>query len=116
MNWDQAIQDFKYYLKLEKSLSENSIQAYLNDVQHLKNFITEYFPTLSLLDVKLEHMEQFLAYLNALEIHARSQARIISGIKAFYFFLELNDLIKENPTVLISTPKLDKKTADSVIG
>lgn len=109
MNWDRAIQDFKHYLKLEKSLSENSIQAYLNDVQHLKNFMNEYFPLLSPLDVKLEHLEKFLAYLNALEIHARSQARIISGIKAFYFFFELNDLIKENPTVLISTPKLDKK-------
>lgn len=109
MNWERAIQDFKHYLKLEKSLSENSIQAYLNDVHHLKNFITEHFPTLSPLDVKLEHLEQFLAYLNALEIHARSQARIISGIKAFYFFFELNDFIKDNPTVLISTPKLDKK-------
>ncbi len=109
MNWEQAIQNFKHYLKLEKSLSENSIHAYLNDVQHLKNFIDEHFSALSPLDVKMEHIDQFLAYLNALEIHARSQARMISGIKAFYFFLELNDLIKENPTVLISTPKLDKK-------
>ncbi len=109
MNWDRAIQDFEYYLKLEKGLSPNSIQSYLTDVRHLKNYITSTMPAITPEVVTLQHIEGFLSYLNDLEIHPRSQARIISGIKAFYFYLELNDLIKENPTLLLSTPRLDKK-------
>jgi integrase/recombinase XerD len=109
MNWERAIKDFEYYLKLEKGLSANTVQAYINDVTHLKNFSLFKYPTYSPIEIKLQQLEEFLSYLNDLEIHARSQARIISGIKAFYFFLELGDYIKENPSMLLSTPRLDKK-------
>jgi len=109
MNWERAIKDFEYYLKLEKGLSANTVQAYINDVTHLKNFSLFKYPTYSPIEIKLQQLEEFLSYLNDLEIHARSQARIISGIKAFYFFLELGDYIKENPSMLLSTPRLYKK-------
>ncbi len=109
MNWERAIKDFEHYLKLEKGLSANTVQAYINDVTHLKNFSLFKYPTYSPIEIKLQQLEEFLSYLNDLEIHARSQARIISGIKAFYFFLELGDYIKENPSMLLSTPRLDKK-------
>jgi len=109
MNWERAIKDFEYYLKLEKGLSANTVQAYINDVTHLKNFSLFKYPTYSPIEIKLQQLEEFLSYLHDLEIHARSQARIISGIKAFYFFLELGDYIKENPSMLLSTPRLDKK-------
>lgn len=109
MNWEQAIKDFEHYLKLEKGLSTNTVQAYTNDVNHLKTFCSIHFPLFSPIDIKLKHLEDFLQYLYKLEINARSQARIISGIKAFYFYLELNDYIKDNPTILLSTPRLDKK-------
>lgn len=109
MNWENAINEFKSYLKIEKSLSENSISAYLNDVKHLSRFCLSQQPAISPLKVTLNDIETFLAYLHDLKINPRSQARIISGIKAFYFFLELNDYIVENPTLLISTPRIDKK-------
>lgn len=109
MNWDKAIHDFKSYLKIEKSLSENSIEAYIHDVSHLGRFCNSQTIPLSPEQVSMNDIEAFLAYLHDFDINPRSQARIISGIKAFYFFLELNDLISENPTVLISTPRLDKK-------
>ncbi len=109
MKWEHAIQEFEYYLKLEKGLSPNSIQSYLTDIRHLRNFINNAYPLLAPTEVKLQHLEKFLVYLNELEIHPRSQARIISGIKAFYFYFELNDIIKENPTLLLSAPRIDKK-------
>ncbi|HOU97324.1 MAG TPA: site-specific tyrosine recombinase XerD [Bacteroidales bacterium] len=109
MNWDKAIHDFKSYLKIEKSLSENSIEAYIHDVSHLGRFCNSQSTPLSPEQVSMNDIETFLAYLHDFDINPRSQARIISGIKAFYFFLELNDWISENPTILISTPRLDKK-------
>ncbi|HNV95787.1 MAG TPA: site-specific tyrosine recombinase XerD, partial [Bacteroidales bacterium] len=92
-----------------KSLSENSIEAYIHDVSHLGRFCNSQSTPLSPEQVSMNDIETFLAYLHDFDINPRSQARIISGIKAFYFFLELNDWISENPTILISTPRLDKK-------
>lgn len=109
MNWENAIKDFKAYLKIEKSLSENSIEAYIHDVMHLNRFCQSQLKPISPDEVSMNDIEAFLAYLHDFDINPRSQARIISGIKAFYFFLELNEFIVENPTVLISTPRLDKK-------
>ncbi len=109
MNWENAIKDFQSYLKIEKSLSENSIEAYLHDIGHLKRFCMVQATPILPEQVSMNDIEAFLAYLHDFDINPRSQARIISGIKAFYFFLELNDKITENPTLLISTPRLDKK-------
>jgi len=109
MNWENAINDFKSYLKIEKSLSENSIEAYIHDVMHLSRYCQSQSLSLAPDKVTMNDIESFLAFLYDIDIHPRSQARIISGIKAFYFYLELNEQISENPTMLISAPRLDKK-------
>jgi integrase/recombinase XerD len=109
MNWELAIQNFISYLKIEKSLSKNSIEAYLHDVNHLSRFCQSLPAPLLPLQVKMNDIEYFLAYLHDLEINPRSQARIISGIKAFYLYLEYTDMLQDNPTLLISSPRLDKK-------
>jgi len=109
MNWENAIKGFKAYLKIEKSLSKNSIDAYVHDVMHLCRYCQSQLMPIAPDMVTMNDIESFLAFLYDLDIHPRSQARIISGIKAFYFFLELNEHIAENPTMLISAPRLDKK-------
>ncbi len=109
MNWEQAIKNFVQYLTIEKSLSQNSIEAYEHDVNHLSRFCQSLPKPLLPEEVQMNDIEYFLSYLHDLDIHPRSQARIISGIKAFYLYLEYSDIVKNNPTLLISSPRLDKK-------
>ncbi|MCD4793693.1 MAG: site-specific tyrosine recombinase XerD [Bacteroidales bacterium] len=106
-NWLQLINDFKYYLKLERSLSDNSVQAYLNDINKLALY-TEKDPN----NIDLKELESFIYELNKTLISARSQARIISGIKAFYHFLIQEELITDNPTELLESPKIGRKLPD----
>ena len=109
LNWDEQIINFRNYLLLEKSLSENSIEAYTRDISGLsksaKQNSLEKFPE----TVDLNFLTRYLDELYNLGISARSQARIISGIKAFYKFLLLEDLLEDNPTLLLETPRLASK-------
>ncbi|MDD4921719.1 MAG: site-specific tyrosine recombinase XerD [Bacteroidales bacterium] len=91
------------FLKLEKSLSPNSVSAYLSDLQKLMDYIGE---TKDLLSLKAGDLEDFLCQLRDLGIHARSQARILSGIKSFYKFLIIEDYIQNDPTALVDSPRL----------
>jgi integrase/recombinase XerD len=91
------------FLKLEKSLSLNSVSAYLNDLQKLIDYTGDVDKLLSL---KTTDLEDFLCQLRDLGIHARSQARILSGIKSFYKFLIIEDYIRDDPTELVDAPKL----------
>ncbi|MTI21656.1 site-specific tyrosine recombinase XerD [Fulvivirga sp. RKSG066] len=114
MNWDLQIRQFKNYLKLERSLSDNSVEAYIRDIIKLKQFVE-----LSNLDVsphKIEalHLQNFIEYINELGMTAHSQARVLSGIKAFYKYLMFEDLIEKDPTVLIEGPKLGRKLPDTL--
>jgi integrase/recombinase XerD len=106
-NWERYIKDFVSYLKIEKGLAENSILAYQNDVDKLKEFAA----TSSKLPDQLsyEDLKQFLSTLFDLGLSARSQARIISGIKQFYGFLILENLTKIDPSELLEQPKLGRK-------
>lgn len=106
-NWERYIKDFVSYLKIEKGLAENSILAYHNDVDKLKEFAA----TSSKLPDQLsyEDLKQFLSTLFDLGLSARSQARIISGIKQFYGFLILENLTKIDPSELLEQPKLGRK-------
>jgi len=112
--WNFYIKNFNAYLKIEKSLSENSVDAYMHDVnlltQHLDVEVTSKMPE----DLELKDLENFIAHLLDLGLSARSQARIISGIKAFYKFLLTEDYIKEDPTTLLEGPKLSKKLPDTL--
>lgn len=106
-NWERYIKDFVSYLKIEKGLAENSILAYQNDVDKLKEFAA----TSSKLPDQLSYddLKQFLSTLYDLGLSARSQARIISGIKQFYGFLILENLTKVDPSELLEQPKLGRK-------
>ena len=106
-NWERYIKDFVSYLKIEKGLAENSILAYQNDVDKLKEFATA---SSKLPDqLNYDDLKQFLATLFDLGLSARSQARIISGIKQFYGFLILENLVKVDPSELLEQPKLGRK-------
>ena len=98
------IKGYIAFLKLEKSLSANTIDAYLRDLTLLCNYLRE--SHIELLDVKLEHLQDFLVELNELGIQPRSQARIISGVKSFYKYLLYTDKLDRDPTELLEMPKL----------
>lgn len=106
-NWSRYIKDFVSFLKIEKGLAENSIFAYHNDVQKLAQFADE--QSLEVHHIQLDNLQQFLATLHDVGISARSQARIISGIKQFFHFLILEDELTQDPSELLDMPKLGRK-------
>ena len=112
MSWETSIKGFKSYLQIERSLSDNSVQAYIRDVKKFANYaiLTE----LSELNVTRIDISNFLAQINQEDISSRSQARIISGIKAFYKYLIMEDYLKINPTELIESPKIGLKLPDTL--
>jgi integrase/recombinase XerD len=112
--WPQLIRQFRHYLTLERSLSTNSIEAYTRDVEKLADYVSREFPSKSPLELELEHLRRFVTALAKLEISPYSQARIISGIKAFYRFLMYEDRITEDPAQLLEAPKLGRKLPDTL--
>ncbi len=98
---------YKNYLRLEKSLSPNSIEAYMSDLDKLTRFAKDERKDIK--DLTYEDLQQFLAQLRDIGIHPRSQARILSGIRSFYRFLLLDDYISNDPTELIESPKIGMK-------
>ena len=112
MSWKQSIKEFKSYLRIERSLSDNTIDSYLRDIQKLANFSEE--KHLTELEITKAEVKEFIAEINKEGISARSQSRIISGIKAFYKYLILEDYLKINPTELIETPKIGMKLPDTL--
>ncbi|MEM8908442.1 MAG: site-specific tyrosine recombinase XerD [Bacteroidota bacterium] len=109
MNWNPNLQGFKAYLMLERSLSANSIDAYCRDVEKFVRFLELKELVLSPLAIQLSHLEDFIFWLNELGLGANSQARIISGLRAFYKYLLVEDLIDDDPTEKIEGPRLRRK-------
>lgn len=101
-------ESFRAHLRLEKSLSGNSIDGYLSDVAKLFRFFEMAHPTLQPAQVTLNHLREFLSWLNDIGMGARSQARIISGIKSFFRFLVIENLLSESPASLLETPRLPR--------
>lgn len=112
--WQSFLIGFKAYLKLEKSLSPNSIEAYIHDVEKLCQFLAVKELTLQPQDITLHILREFLRFINELGINNTSQARIISGIKSFYKYLLLEDFIKINPAELLESPKVTRKLPDTL--
>lgn len=112
MIWDQLIKGFGHHLQLERSLSAHSIEAYTNDVKKLHQFVEIRQLKLGPSDISYDILQEFIAYLHDFQLNARSQARIISGIKAFYKFLILEDIVVNDPSELIEGPKLGQKIPD----
>ncbi|MDE5677443.1 MAG: site-specific tyrosine recombinase XerD [Phocaeicola sp.] len=104
---DKILVRYKQYLKLEKSLSDNTVDAYLTDLDKLLAYLT--LENISILDVKLENLENFSAGLHDIGIHPRSQARILSGIRSFYRFLLMEDYLETDPTELLESPQIGFK-------
>lgn len=98
---------YKMYLTLERRMSPNSIEAYIDDLQKLQSFLqTE---QITLQQVRLEHLQTFVATLYDLGISPRSIARIISGVRSFFSYLVLEDYIPQDPTELLRTPQVGQK-------
>jgi integrase/recombinase XerD len=108
-NWHPFIRGFKSYLQLEKSLSGNSVDAYLHDVDKLMQYMEVACLSLSPAQVELKHLQNFLKWITELGLTARSQARIISGLRAFYKYLLLENEVKKDPTELLESPRLGRK-------
>ncbi|WP_455667882.1 site-specific tyrosine recombinase XerD [Phocaeicola sp.] len=104
---DKILVKYKQYLKLEKSLSDNTVDAYLTDLNKLLAYLT--LENINILDVTLENLEEFSAGLHDIGIHPRSQARILSGIRSFYRFLIMEDYLEADPTELLESPQIGFK-------
>ncbi|MCG2617308.1 site-specific tyrosine recombinase XerD [Terrimonas sp. NA20] len=110
--WDPYKKGFKAYLQLEKSLADNSIEAYLRDIDKLTQFLQETATMINPAEVDLKQLQKFLKWINELGMTSSSQARIISGIKAFYKYCLLENISRTDPTVLLEAPKLKRALPD----
>ncbi len=109
MDWESIIPGYKGFLKLEKGLSENSIGAYLSDLGKLRQYLDLHQLDTGPTELAQEELRAFLRWLADLGLSARSQARMLSGRKAFYRYLLLEDLIQKDPTALLQAPRLGRK-------
>ena len=110
MSWESSIKEFKYYLQIERSLAQNSVEAYIRDINKLATYCSKINKTE--ISTSTKDIRKFILELNDNGISARSQARIISGIKSFYKYLIIEDYIVNDPTTLIDNPKIGLKLPD----
>jgi integrase/recombinase XerD len=113
MNWDQAIQDFSTYLKLERGLSKNSILSYKLDIKKLKNYLLEHDIKSTPTKIKANTVQEFI-YDTAKSLNARSQSRLISALRGFFDYLIFEDYRETNPLALIESPKIGRKLPDTL--
>ena len=114
MNWDILVKQFKNYLQLERSLSGNSVEAYVHDIVKLRQFLEISNASLSPQNVTQKNLQEFIEFINELGLAPHSQARILSGIKAFYKFLLIEEEISNDPSSLLEGPKLGRKLPDTL--
>lgn len=114
MDWRSTIKGFQAYLKLERSLSDNSIEAYSRDIEKLYQFSDSQPVKLYPETITLSNLRQFIVWVNELGMIPSSQARILSGIKSFYKYLLMEDLIKSDPSELLESPKIQRKLPDTL--
>lgn len=114
MSWEIYSKQFKNYLKLERSLSNNSIDAYLSDIAKLRQFFEIKEREVSPTKVTQADLIDFLEFINELGMSAYTQARMVSGLKAFFKFLVYEEVIEKNPASLIEGPKLGRKLPDTL--
>ncbi|HEX4877654.1 MAG TPA: site-specific tyrosine recombinase XerD [Chitinophagaceae bacterium] len=110
--WEPYKKGFKAYLELEKSLSPNSVEAYLRDIEHLTAYLQEKGTLKNPADITLKDLQQFVKWIAELGMTATSQARMISGLRAFYKYCALEDITTADPTLLLEAPKLKRALPD----
>ncbi len=109
MNWEKAIHEYKIFLKLEKGLSVNTLDAYLRDVDKFRQFLSQGKSVKDISQIQSREIQVFLQWINELGMTARSQARILSALKSFFKFLLFNKNIEKNPADLVEAPRLGMK-------
>lgn len=107
MGWSAAINDYMSFLRVEKSLSENSVSAYRTDMEKLRVYADSIGVEPE--SITHDHLQDFLAYLHDLGLNKRSQSRILSGVRGFYKYLLIEEVIDSDPTELIESPKIGRK-------
>jgi len=113
-NWVKYIDDYKAYLKIERGLSANSVINYAYDMQKLTDYLTDNAIDVSPINITEEILLQFIYHVSSQGLNARSQARLISGLKSFFNFLVFEDYRKDMPMELIEVPKLGRKLPDTL--
>jgi integrase/recombinase XerD len=106
--WEITIRGFKAFLRLERGLSDHSLQAYEHDVRKLVTFLELHGQETVPREIERQQLEDFLEWLNALGLEVRSQARVLSGIKTFYKYLHTEEVLTTDPTDLLEGPKLGR--------
>ena len=112
--WEVYKKGFKAYLQLEKSLSENSVDAYVHDIEKFTQFLFQNKLEKNPKEIELNHLEDFLQWINELGMTSSSQARIISGLRSFYKFCLQEQISRTDPTALLEAPKLGKHLPDTL--
>ncbi|NRT15301.1 integrase/recombinase XerD [Flavobacterium sp. 28A] len=113
MNWSTYIKNFQSYLKIERGLSKNTIENYSFDIERLRLFLDQNNIEVSPIKIEEETIQQFI-YAVSSQVNARSQARIISGLKSFFSYLIFEDFREDNPLELIETPRMARKLPDTL--
>ncbi len=112
--WESYKKGYKAWLQLEKSLSDNSVEAYLRDIDKLTQFLQDAHGLKTPADIELKDLQQFVKWINALGMEPASQARIISGIRSFYKYCSMEHIVANDPTVLLEAPKLKRALPDTL--
>lgn len=113
MKWETAITNYKNYLRIERSLSDNTIDNYARDLKKLTRYLEQLDKPIDPLQITREDLQEFV-YTIAKEVQARSQARVISGLKGFFNYLVFEDYRTDNPIELIESPKIGRKLPDTL--
>ena len=114
MNWKRALEEYRNHLVLERALSIHTVDAYLRDVKKLQTFCIGMPKPISCIEVNIETLRAMLKNLHKDKISAKSQARILSGIKSFFHYLCLENLLEINPCEKIDLPRLERRLPDTL--
>lgn len=114
MTWNEAIENYANYLRFEKNASENTIEAYVSDLQKLQDFAEQNLMNITPITILYEHLQEFLYQISKINYSERTQARWISSIKGFFSFLLEDELREDNPSALLETPKLGLYLPDTL--
>ena len=114
MTWSEAIENYANYLRFEKNASENTIEAYVSDLQKLQDFAEQNLMNITPITISYGHLQEFLYQVSKINYSERTQARWISSIKGFFSFLLEDELREDNPSALLETPKLGLYLPDTL--
>ena len=109
MKWDSYLNGYQAFLQLEKSLSANTVEAYLHDVKTLVQFLEQSGEEVQPAQVKLSHLQGLLKWVTTQGMTPRTQSRLISGLKSFYKYLLLENILQKDPTELLDAPRIGRK-------